>query len=113
MSTPPLFRVSFLCKDSVYDIYARQVCESEMVGFIEVEEFVFGKTSTVVVDPSEERLKNEFSDVKRSYIPMHTIIRIDEVSKEGVAKITDNGTGNISHFPTKAFSSKKDETKNT
>ena len=54
-----------------------------------------------MVDPSEENLKSEFKHVARTYIPLHSIIRIDEVSKQGVAKVTeapDKGE-NIMHFP--------------
>ncbi len=38
--------------------------------------------------------------MQRSFIPMHAMIRIDEVEKEGVAKISDGKGGtNIAHFP--------------
>ena len=73
-----------------------------MYGFIEVEDYVFGERSQLIVDPGEEKLKNEFSGVARSYIPMHSIVRIDEVEKEGVGKIVegvDGGSGNVSAFP--------------
>ncbi len=55
----------------------------------------------MVVDPSEERLKVEFNDVKRTYIPMHSVFRIDEVSKQGVAKVRDKSKdeGKVSMFP--------------
>lgn len=101
MSTKTLFRVNFVNQDNIYELYARQVCESEMFGFVEVGEFVFGETTSVVVDPSEERLRNEFAGVKRCYLPMHAIVRIDEVVKEGVGKIHDlkSHQGNISHLP--------------
>ena len=42
----------------------------------------------VVVDPSEEKIKSEFENVKRTYLPMHSIIRIDEVDKQGASKIS-------------------------
>ena len=32
-----------------------------MYGFIEIEAFVFGERSQMIVDPAEERLKNEFA----------------------------------------------------
>jgi hypothetical protein len=52
------------------------------------------------VDPAEEKLKSEFSSIKRSFIPLHSIIRIDEVEKEGACKITEvKGSGNIAQFP--------------
>lgn len=94
-----IYRVTFMNQDKVYEIYARQISQGGMFGFIEVEELVFDQKSTVVVDPGEERLKDEFADVKRSYIPMHSVIRIDEVEKSGHAKITEGGSGKVMPFP--------------
>ena len=100
----PIFRIAFYNQNEIYEVYARQIYQSEMYGFIEVEEFVFGERSQVVVDPGEERLKQQFSGVTRSYIPMHSIIRIDEVEKEGVGKISEVKAGNVSAFPTMPYS---------
>ena len=99
MSDESIFRVIFLNQNDVFEVYARQIYQSEMFGFVEVEEFVFGERAQVVVDPSEERLKAQFSDVKRTYVPMHSIIRIDEVEKEGVGKVTSIDGGNVARFP--------------
>src|SRR5690606_26239064 len=74
-----IYRVIFLNQGQIYEIYAAQIYQSELYGFIEVEEFLFGERSQMVVDPSEERLKSEFAGVQRSFIPMHAIIRVDEV----------------------------------
>lgn len=97
----PIYKIIFLNQSKVYELYARAIFQSEMYGFIEAEEFVFGGRSQMIVDPGEEKLKSEFSGVSRSYIPMHSIIRIDEVEKEGVGKIIEagNGVSNISPFP--------------
>jgi hypothetical protein len=73
-----------------------------MYAFVEVEDIIFGERSQVLVDPGEEKLKSEFSGVKRTYIPLQAVIRIDEVDKEGVNKIVSTGTtseGNVTHFP--------------
>ncbi|MBV1881554.1 MAG: DUF1820 family protein [Pseudomonadales bacterium] len=94
-----IFRVIFVNQGQVYEVYAREIFQSELYGFIEVEEFVFGERTQVVVDPSEEKLKAEFSGVKRSYLPMHSIIRIDEVEKEGVSKICDSAGSTVTPFP--------------
>lgn len=83
----PLFKVVFVNQSRVYEVYTRQIQQSSLFGFIEIEEFVFDERSGVLIDPSEERLKDEFGEVKRSYIPMHAIVRIDEVEKRGTAKI--------------------------
>jgi len=101
MAKKTLYRVVFHTQGRIYDIYARSVHQGAMFGFIEIEKLVFGEKSGVVVDPTEENLKSEFSDVSRTYIPMHAVIRIDEVNKQGTAKVTDTGggQGNIMPFP--------------
>ena len=50
----------------VYEVFAKQIFQSDMYGFIEVENYIFNKDKQLVVDPSSEKLKNEFSDVQRS-----------------------------------------------
>ena len=101
MPNEPVYKVIFQNGTQVFEVFARQIYQSDMWGFIEVEEFVFGERSKILVDPSEEKLKNEFSGVRRSYIPMQAIIRIDEVDKEGSAKVSEasQGEGNVSSFP--------------
>ena len=99
MPTQPVYKVIFQNGNQVFEVFARQIYQSDMWGFIEVEEFVFGERSQILVDPAEEKLKNEFGAVKRSYIPMHSIIRIDEVDKQGTAKVTDVDGGNVTPFP--------------
>ncbi|HSB97461.1 MAG TPA: DUF1820 family protein [Spongiibacteraceae bacterium] len=100
MATIPIYKVIFLNQGQVFEVYAREIYQSEMYGFIEVEEFVFGERTQMLVDPAEEKLKSEFAGVKRSFIPMHSIVRIDEVEKEGVGKVTEaKGDGKIAHFP--------------
>lgn len=89
MPANPIYKIVFYNRNEIYELFARQIYQSEMYGFIEVEEYVFGERSVMIVDPAEEKLKNEFSGVIRSYIPMHSIIRIDEVEKEGVVKATE------------------------
>lgn len=98
-----IFRLTFANQEAIYEIYARSVKESELFGFLEVEELVFGEQTSLVVDPAEERLKIEFNGVKRTFIPMHSVFRIDEVAKHGTSKVKDNpGFGSkISPFPGK------------
>lgn len=101
MSKKPVYKVIFHNQGKVYEIYAGSIHQGAMFNFIEVEQLIFGDKTTLVVDPSEESLKSEFSDVTRTYIPLHSIIRIDEVNKQGAPKVTDmNGKeGNIMPFP--------------
>ena len=62
---------------------------------------MFGEKSSVVVDPGEEKLKTEFTDVIRTYVPVHAVIRIDEVSKAGSAKVSPlpEGASKVTPFP--------------
>ncbi|MGH8505534.1 MAG: DUF1820 family protein [Stenotrophobium sp.] len=87
MSKPRLYRISFTGQGQVYEIYARNVSHGGMMGFVEVEKLVFGEKSSLVLDPAEEKLKTEFANVERFYVPLHAVIRIDEVSKPGAARI--------------------------
>ena len=99
MSNKHLFKVVFMSQGQVYEIYARHVGHGELFGFVEVEELVFGEKTTLVVDPSEERIKTEFENVRRTYLPMHSIVRIDEVDKQGISKISKLEGGNVAQFP--------------
>lgn len=99
MAARHLYKIMFVSQGKMYEIYARSVSQGSLFGFIEVEKLVFGERSSVVVDPSEERIKSEFESVKRTYIPMHAVIRIDEVEKQGVSKISSVEGGNVAQFP--------------
>jgi hypothetical protein len=99
MPAKPMYRVIFFNQGKVYEVYARSVSHGGLFGFVEVETLVFGTRSTVVVDPSEEKIKSEFEGVRRTYIPMHAVLRIDEVDREGASKITAAEGGNVAQFP--------------
>ena len=99
MAISHIFKVMFVNQGKVYEVYARKVSQGGLFGFIEVEELVFGERTTVVLDPSEERIKSEFAGVKRTYLPLHSILRIDEVKKQGVSKISALEGANVTQFP--------------
>ena len=92
MKRKTIFRVIFINQQqNIYEIYARSVQQRDLMGFVAVEDLVFGETSSVVVDPAQERLKTEFQGVKCIHVPLHAIVRIDQVEKEGLAKIMPFG----------------------
>ena len=100
MASNHIFKIIFVNQGKVYEVYARKVSHGTLFGFVEVEELVFGERSSVVLDPGEERVKSEFEGVKRSYLPLQSVIRIDEVRKQGVSKILALEAGtNVSAFP--------------
>ncbi|MDP6376109.1 MAG: DUF1820 family protein [Pseudomonadales bacterium] len=94
-----IYKILFHNQGQIYEMYAHSIYQSDLYGFIEVEDYVFGKRSQMVIDPGEDKLRNEFEGVQRSFVPMHAVIRIDEVEKEGVAKITDGKGENVTPFP--------------
>lgn len=96
-----VYRIAFYNQGNIYELYAREVRQSSMYAFVEVEDLIFGERTTVVVDPAEEKLKAEFEGVRRTYIPLQAVIRIDEVTREGASKIiaTDGVAGNVTPFP--------------
>jgi hypothetical protein len=99
MAASHIFKVIFHSQGKVFEIYARKVGHGQMFGFIEVEELLFGEKSTVLVDPSEEKIQTEFAGVKRTYLPLHSVIRIDEVKKTGVSKVSEGAPSNVAQFP--------------
>jgi len=123
----PIYRVIFNNQSEVYELYALYIYQSEMYGFIEVEELLFdekqfdgklfnGKESDKALqdagDKAEKssndfaKFKQQFSGVKRSFIPLTSIIRIDEMEKPGVVKVPsakDSPAGNVRHFPSTGF----------
>jgi hypothetical protein len=101
MSEKHIYKVVFVNREQVYEVYAKSVYQGDMYGFVIVEDFVFGEKSTIVLDPGEDKLRAEFEGVKRSFIPIHEIVRIDQVERRGVAKIisekqSSGGAGKIS-----------------
>ena len=98
MKNQTLYKIVFVNQGQVYEVYARSVGHGALFGFVEIGELVFGERSSVVVDPSEEKIKTEFANVKRTYLPMHSVLRIDEVDKQGSSKVT-KAEGNVTQFP--------------
>ncbi len=97
-----LYRIEFIQGNERYELYAQELINSGLFGFIEIADFVWDTHTGIVVDPSHEKLKDEFADVERTYIPMHAILRIDAVTKKGLAKIT-HFDSKISHFPSPIY----------
>lgn len=89
-----IFRITFWNQNQIYEVYVSHIYQSDLYGFIEVEEYQFGERSQMILNPAEEKLKTEFSGVKRSFIPLHAVVRIDEMDKQpskeqSLGKITE------------------------
>ncbi len=101
-SKKPTFRIQFHNNNKIYELYAHEVSQSQMAGFIEIGEIIFGEQSKLLIDPSEEKLKLEFANVKNTYIPHFAVIRIDEVENSGKNRILDSDGSSVTTFPGQA-----------
>jgi hypothetical protein len=97
----PLYKVTFFNQGKVYEIHARSVVSSSLWGFTEVGELVFEPVGEgLVVDPTEERLREEFKDTRVLHLPMQAIVKVEEVERRGPLAIRDGATGEkIMPFP--------------
>ena len=102
-SKKKLYKITFSNQGKLYELYANEVSNSNLLGFIEIESLVFGEKTSLVVDPSEEKIKTEFEGVKRTYVPMHSVLRIDEVDEQGVSKVSKAEGDNVTQMPNTVF----------
>ncbi|PSJ41081.1 DUF1820 family protein [Zobellella taiwanensis] len=100
-----LYRVQFINAGKHYEIYVREVTQGGLFGFVELADFVWDTRTSLLVDPAEDKLKSEFADVNRTYVPLHQILRIDAVEKRGAARLTELGD-KVTPFPTPIYTPK-------
>ena len=96
-----LYKISFLNHGRVYELYARRVASGNLWGFVEVAELVFDVHDSLVVDPTEERLRSEFADTRVLHLPMQSVLRVEEVERKGQSAIRDAESGErvVTPFP--------------
>ncbi|WWO96009.1 MAG: DUF1820 family protein [Candidatus Dasytiphilus stammeri] len=93
-----VYRIQFMNNSKNYQLYVRELANSSLFGFIEIGNFVFTTPSSVLVDPGAEKIKSEFTNVTRSYIPVQAIIRIDMVTEKSSKRIPHRGD-NVTILP--------------
>ncbi len=101
MPNDKLYKVTFLNLGKCYELYARHVSSSALWGFTEVTELVFEPAGAgLVVDPTEERLREEFADTRVLHLPMQSVVRVEEVQRKGKLAIRDAASGDkVTPFP--------------
>ena len=100
MAADRLYKVIFHNHGKVYELFARSASSSGLYGFVEIGELVFDDDNAMVIDPTEERVREEFADVRTLHLPMHSVIRIEEVEKRGACTIRDRDSGEkVTPFP--------------
>ena len=104
MKKPTLYKVTFVSQGKTYELHARHVASSGLWGFTEVGDLVFDAPGEgLVVDPIEERLRDEFRDTTVLHLPIQSIVRIEEVARRGSLTIRDATSGEkVMLFPMKA-----------
>ncbi len=101
MPRDTLYKLTFLSQGRSLELYARRVSSSPLWGFTEIGELVFDPPGEgLLVDPTEERLREEFKDTRVLHLPMQAIVRIEEVSRRGALTVRDASSGEkIMPFP--------------
>lgn len=100
MAEDKLYRIAFLNHGKVYELFCSGVCSSDLFGFVEVTGLSFGDKDSLVVDPTEEKMRDEFEDVEILHLPMHSVLRVEQVRKKGQAVIRDRESGEkVTPFP--------------
>jgi hypothetical protein len=100
MSEKPLYKIIFLNHGKVYELYSEGVTSSGLWGFVEVSELVFEKGDGLVVDPTEEKMRQEFEGAKVLHLPIQSVLRVEEVEKRGQCMIRDRKSGEkVTPFP--------------
>lgn len=82
-----VYKVIFEHQEKIYELYAHQLTEGALMGFIELEGLIFTPGSDYLIDPGEEKVRKEFKGVTRTYIPAHAVMRIDEVEKHSLVSL--------------------------
>lgn len=100
MPAQTLYRATFLKHGKVYELYCSAVDSTSMWGFVELSDLVFESREAVVVDPTEEKMRDEFEGVESLFLPLHSVLSIERVSKRGKAVIRDRESGEkVTPFP--------------
>lgn len=100
MAKDLLYRVAFHNHGKVYELYCTSVSTSGLWGFLELSGMLFDSGDKVVVDPSEERIREEFADVEVLHVPLHGVLRVEQVRRKGQASIRDRESGEkVTPFP--------------
>ena len=101
MTLKTLHKITFLSHGKIYALFARRVESGRLWGFVEVSDLVFDVHDGLVIDPTEERLREEFRDTRTLHLPMQSVLRIEDVERKGQSSIRDAESGEkvVTPFP--------------
>lgn len=100
MADKKLYKIIFLNNGKVYELFSEGVTSSGLWGFIEVSGLVFDTAEGLVVDPTEEKMREEFKDARVLHLPIQSVLRVEEVEQRGQCLIRDRESGEkVTPFP--------------
>lgn len=100
MADKTLYKIIFFNQGKVYELFSESVSSSGLWGFVEVTKLVFESGDGLVVDPTEEKMKQEFAGARVLHLPIQSVLRIEEVEKRGQCLIRDRESGEkVTPFP--------------
>lgn len=100
MAKKVTYKIIFFNHGKVYELFARGATASGLYGFVEISDLIFNEGDGVVIDPTEDKMRDEFASTKVLHLPMHSVIRIEEVEERGTCVIRDRESGEkITPFP--------------
>lgn len=95
-----MYKVVFLNHGKVYELFCKAVDSSPLYGFIELAGLMFDTDESIVVDPTEERMREEFAETELLILPMQSVIRVEKVKRRGNCVIRDRDSGEkVTQFP--------------
>lgn len=100
MAEKRLYKIIFLNQGKVYELFSKGVTSSGLWGFIEVSDLVFEEGDGLVVDPTEEKMREEFATARVLHLPIQSVLRVEEVEQRGKCRIRDRESGEkVTPFP--------------
>jgi hypothetical protein len=100
MADKRLYKIIFLNQGKVYELFSEGVASSGLWGFIEVSDLVFEEGDGLVVDPTEEKMREEFANARVLHLPIQSVLRVEEVAQRGKCRIRDRESGEkVTPFP--------------
>ena len=100
MTEKQIYKVVALLQGKVYELYARGVTSSGLFGFLEISGLLFDTGQQTVVDPAEERMREEFADTEVLHVPISSVLRVEQVQRRGQCVIRDRESGEkVTPFP--------------
>ena len=82
-----LYRVVLQSPDEQCELYAVRVAQGHLPAFLELEQIVFADRASGHASAAQERLRSALAEVKRCYIPLARIVRIDEIAYAAAAEL--------------------------